>query len=354
MICSKCGAENPEESVFCNKCSTNLSGTIEQEHKPKWFGKRKKIILSCAILVIGIVVVAGIVSFINPVSAFKRNINNNKYTEATKIYDEKIKGNTDKENSVESFLKDDIAKIQKSFSEGKIDYNTAKTRLETINNTHLASSDVGSALDKINSLNNSRIAFTKAEEFLKNKDLVNAIKEYKNVISDDQNYEKAKEQITNNEKQYKEKVLKNAEDFANNKDYDKALGILSEALSVLPNDTDLIAKNSVYKKAQEDKLAAERKQKMDELKSKQELEVISTKVVPDYFSIDDQAQVILKNNTQKVIKNFNIGILMYDSNGYPLKSGTLAGDNQLFKGKAEAVNIQPGQSFGGSNAWNLY
>ncbi|WP_139314608.1 zinc-ribbon domain-containing protein, partial [Desulfosporosinus metallidurans] len=124
MICSKCGAENSEDSVFCNKCAANLSGVIEQEHKPKWFSNRRNIILSCSILVIGILVVVGIISFNNPVSVFKSNINNNKYVEATKTYDEKIKGNTDKEKSVNTFLKDDIAEIQKSFSESKIDYNT--------------------------------------------------------------------------------------------------------------------------------------------------------------------------------------------------------------------------------------
>jgi hypothetical protein len=45
---------------------------------------------------------------------------------------------------------------------------------------------------------------------------------------------------------------------------------------------------------------------------------------------------------------------MYDNNGYPLKSGIIAGENELFSGQAEAVNIQPGQSFGSGSAWNLY
>ncbi|MCO5385364.1 MAG: DUF5780 domain-containing protein [Desulfosporosinus sp.] len=349
MICSKCGAENSEDSVFCNKCATNLSGVIEQEHKPKWFSNRRNIILSCAILVIGILVVVGIISFNNPVSVFKSNINNNKYSEATKIYDEKIKGKTDKENSVNSFLKDDIANIQKSFSESKIDYNTAKTRLETISNTHLASSDVSSALDKINSLNNSRIAFNKAEGFLKNKDLVNAIKEYKNVIPDDQNYEKAKEQITNNVKQYKEQVLKNAEDSANAKDYAKSITLLKEAALLIPNDSDLAVKLSGYEKQLEEKLVAE-----------QQVTVESAKIVVQdstYKSLyPDMIQVILKNSSQKTIKNLNVGCLGYDKNGYPLKIKTqfsFSGADYEFVGNAPDVNIVAGGTFGGNNGWKL-
>lgn len=348
MICSKCGAENPENSAFCNKCATNLSGVIEQEHKPKWFSNRRNII---AILVIGIIVVVGIFSFNNPVSVFKSNINKNKYMEATKIYDEKIKGNPDKENSVKSFLEEDIAKIQKSFSEGKIDYNTAKTKLETISNTHLVSGDVKSALDKINSLNNSRIAFTKAEEFLKNKDLVNAIKEYKNVIlEDDKNYEKAKEQIESNVKQFKEQMLKNLEDLANTKDYDKALGILSEALAILPNDTDLIAKKSVYEKAQEDKLAAERKQKMEELVKNQEVSVQNIAINKDWID-DSYISITIKNNTNKVVKKYVVGWMGFDKNGYPVKTGWLSPDF-LKEGNAEA-NIQPGDTSGSDGGWEL-
>ncbi|WP_461612556.1 hypothetical protein [Clostridium sp. Marseille-QA1073] len=39
--------------------------------------------------------------------------------------------------------------------------------------------DVTNSIIKINNLNDSRIAFKKAEEFFKNNDLKNAIEEYK-------------------------------------------------------------------------------------------------------------------------------------------------------------------------------
>ena len=306
--------------------------------------------MACAALVILIFVVVEIVNFSNPVSAFKSNINNNKYAEATKIYNEKIKGDTEKENSVNSFLKDYITKIQKSFSEGKIDYDTAKISLETIRNTQLASSDVSNAMDKINALNNSRIAFSKAEEFLRNKDLANALKEYKKVIPDDSNYNKAKEQIANNEKQYKEQVLKNAEDFANNKDYDKALGILSKALSILPNDQDINAKNAVYQKLQDEKLAAERKQKMDELAKNQEVSVQNITINKDWLD-DYYISITVKNNTNKVIKKYVVGWMGFDKDGYPVKTGWLSPDF-LKEGYAEA-NIQPGNTYGSDKGWKL-
>ncbi|MDI3476639.1 MAG: hypothetical protein PWQ59_164 [Thermoanaerobacterium sp.] len=350
MICPKCNWDNAEGSVFCNKCGVNLSGAIQAKHNFKLFSTKRNIIMACAALVILIFVVVEIVNFSNPVSAFKSNINNNKYAEATKIYNEKIKGDTEKENSVNSFLKDYITKIQKSFSEGKIDYDTAKISLETIRNTQLASSDVSNAMDKINALNNSRIAFSKAEEFLRNKDLANALKEYKKVIPDDSNYNKAKEQIANNEKQYKEQVLKNAEDFANNKDYDKALGILSEALSILPNDQDINAKNAVYQKLQDEKLAAERKQKMDELAKNQEVSVQNITINKDWLD-DYYISITVKNNTNKVVKKYVVGWMGFDKYGYPVKTGWLSPDF-LKEGYAEA-NIQPGNTYGSDKGWEL-
>ncbi|KGR90180.1 hypothetical protein CD30_13100 [Ureibacillus massiliensis 4400831 = CIP 108448 = CCUG 49529] len=354
MICKKCKTENQEDSLFCNKCGASLSDDHAQEKEIKWYNKKKNIVLSATILIIAILILSVVFTFNNPVSAFKSNISNNDYEEANKIYTEKIKGDTEKENSILSYLEDEIANIQKSFIEGAIDYKVATTRLETIKKTNLVSSDISSAIREINNLNDSRIAFSNAEEFLKNNDFVNALKEYKKVIKEDTNYNKSQEQITNNEKKYKEQVLKDADSFAKNQDYEGALKIIKEALIIIPKDAELTAKDTVYQEAYDKKLATERKQKMDELKSKQELEVVGTKVVPDYFEINDQASVIVTNKTQKVIKYFEIGILMYDANGYPLKSGTLAGDDLLFKGKAESVNIQPGETFGNNSAWNLY
>jgi len=354
MFCSKCGTENSTDSGFCKKCGAPLSTGIESRHKNKWYRNKRKLLISLIMTIIVIIVVAGIITFNNPVSAFKQNITDNHPEEAMNIYNEEIKGKGDKEDKVHTFLKDEIGEIQKSYSDEKIDYTTAKARLDTIRSTQLVDRNVESALTKMDKLYYSRVAYKKAEEFSKNQDLLNALIEYEKVIKEDKNYDKAQEQLANNEKDYKKQVLTNVEEYVKNEEYGKAVNLLTDALTVLPDHADLLAKQSVYQKAQEDKLAVKRQKEMDELIANQELKVVGTNVVPDYFSINDQAQVIVKNNTQKVVKNFTVGILMYDSNGYPVKSGIIAGENELFRGKAEAVNIQPGQSFGSENVWNLY
>lgn len=371
MKCNKCDTENSDESVFCNKCGAKLLSNNEKEEKRlikikdrlklfrikdrlKIFNNKKNNIIMGSALIILIFIVSIIFYVNNPVSKFKSAIADNNQAEATTLYNEKIKGNSDKEKKINMYLKDEVSKIENSFIEDKVDYDKAKKILETIKNTGLISSEVNTTIDKINRVNDSRSAFKKAEEFIKESDYVNAIKEYKNVIQDDKNYEKAKKQIQDNKDKYKEQVLKDAEESANSNDYDKAVSLIKESTSIIENDSDLNAKLAVYNKKLDDKKAEERKEKIDQLKGKQEIEVISSSIVPDYFKLNDEAEIIVKNNTNKVVKKYTVGILMYDSNGYPLKSGTLAGGNELFQGKADSVNIQPGQSSGQNYVWNLY
>lgn len=363
MRCPKCHAENLEDSLFCNKCGEKLlkddAEILHQDNeseggKSNLFKNKKIIIPSTIVLALVIALVLVFLYLNKPMLQFEKNIKDNNYADAMSLYNKEIKGKSDRENDTLLFLKDEISKIQNSFKNKNIDYDKAEIRLETIKNTQLVTGEVNTALNNIKKLNDSRIAFAKAEEFIKKNNYVDGIREYLNVVEEDENFDVAQKQLEKIKGNYKNDILAKSEESANSEDFQTAVTLLKEATSIIPNDSDITAKLAVYEKKLEEITAQERKQKMDELKSKQELEVVGTRIVPDYFEINDQASVSVKNNTQKVIKYFEVGILMYDENGYPLKSGTLAGDDLLFKGKAESVNIQPGETFGNSSAWNLY
>jgi hypothetical protein len=90
------------------------------------------------------------------------------------------------------------------------------------------------------------------------------------------------------------------------------------------------------------------------LKKDQKLEIKSIEIVPDYFEINDNVSVVVENKSDKVVKEYAVGIALYDANGYPLKSGILAGEQYIFGGKAGDANIQPGKTYGSDKAWNLY
>ena len=363
MICGNCGAENQEDSLFCNKCGTDLSDAIDaniQEKKPKWYSKKKNVFLSIAVFIIAIIVISGIAFFNNPVSTFKSNINNNNYAEANKIYNEEIKGNTDRENSVLSYLKEEIADIQKGFLEGKVDFNSAKNRLETIKNTNLASNDVSGAMNEIKKINDSRIAFNKAEEFIKDKNFIDGIKEFSKVIEEDSNYGSAQKQIEQVKDSYKKDVLVRAEESATSKDYSDSVSLLKEASEIIPDDSEIIAKLSVYEKKFKEQEAAKRKQQVEKAKSEQLVIVESSKIVEQdarYKSLyPDMIQVIVKNLSDKTIKEMEVGSLGFDANGYPVKikgAFDFSGGSYEKIGFAADVNIVAGGRFGDDVGWEL-
>lgn len=363
MYCSKCGKENKKENSFCTQCGNKLladetnNNELESENKLRTntlrkknriYNKRKIVIIIITLIII-ISFVCGMVYANNPIISFKNQVENNNSKEANKIFANKIKGNKKNEKKVIDILDSNFKKIENLFENEKITYDEAEKRMEvikSINNTNNIGVNSNIPVAKISKLNNSRQSFKRGEEFIKKSDIENGIKEYKNVIKDDKNYAKAQEEIKKYIGQYKQDSLKRCEEYLNQENYNEAIKILTEANEIIGNDPELNEKINSYKKIEEEKVKETSKQN-------QELSVINCSVVPDYFKIEDEAKVIFKNNTNKVVKNFTVGILMYDANGYPLNSGVLAGEKQLFKGKAELVNIQPGGEYGYNSSWNL-
>ena len=200
----------------------------------------------------------------------------------------------------------------------------------------------------------------KAQEYLKTNDLFNALNELKKIIPDDKNYTKAKETIAKYEKQYKEELLKHVEYSINNKDYEKAVELLKEAIVIMQDDNDINVKLSICEKKLQQQKQEEKKKKIEELRSKQIVVVESAKIIeqdPRYKALyPDMLQAIIKNNSGKTIKKMEVGFLGYDENGYPMKikgKYDFWGGDYEFIGLAEDVNIVAGDIFGYDAGWEL-
>jgi tetratricopeptide (TPR) repeat protein len=359
MLCKNCGLELQEGSVFCNKCGKKVLLETDFTSSAKKVNRKVISIGIVGILIIGIFVAVFVV-FNNPFNKFKGAINDNKYAEASKIYSEKIKGNIESEKEAIEYLKSEIEGIKKSFIENKIEYNNAISKLETLQKTELVTSDISSAISEIKKLNDSRTAFKSGNEFLNSKNYKDAFKEFKKVIKEDENYSKAQEAISSSIKDYKTAVLVDAEDNANRAEYDKAISILNDSLIIIPNDSDISAKKASFEKLNEEKKTTERKKKMEEAKSQQLLIVENSKIAvqdTEYKSLyPDMLQVIVRNNSDKTVKNMDVSFLAYDKNKFPLKIKTefnISGGDFEFIGIADNVNIVPKASFGNNVGWKL-
>lgn len=366
MICPNCNSENQEGSLFCNKCGANLSVNGNERKgeglKPRinFLRNKNRVLIVSLVTLIAVSFVSFLIYFQNPMNQFKREIRNNNYSDAMIIFNKKLKGNSEKENQVRSFLEDELTKTKKLYVDNSLDFTKANSRLETIKNTGLLIDEVNAAKTDIENINNSRISYKKALEFEKGKDYIEAIREYKKVIKEDDNFLSAQKHIDGIAKSYKEDVLKNAKKSAKEKNYDKSVSLLKEASDVLTNDSDIIAKLSVYEKQLEEKNAAEKQKDIVKAMAEQLVEVESAKITvqdPQYKALyPDMIQVIVNNKSEKTIKNMQVGALGFDNNGYPLKIKTqlsLSGGDYEFVGNAEDVNIVAGGRFGDNVGWDL-
>lgn len=152
MIYTKCGSYIAENSSSCSKCeiNTNKKESINIIDKLKnFFRQHIKFGPICAILII-----ISIMLLIVATSQLKREIRNNKSTEAFRIYNEKIKGSKDGELEIINLLKADTNNIKISFAENKLEYNAAISKLSNIDDLGLVSEDIKKSKNSIIQLNN--------------------------------------------------------------------------------------------------------------------------------------------------------------------------------------------------------
>lgn len=336
MNCRKCNSELPEGSLFCNYCGTRISKTTSGK-----INSKKYIFMGSIIGAVVIIMLAGFWFIGNrSVSSFKSAVQGNQYEDAVQIYESKIRGDQKKESEVEAFLLDSIKQIKENFKANKINYIDASNQLKTIKKTDLLISEVNTAQSEIDKLNDSRTAMKKGEELLKNNNVKDAIMELAKVIEDDKvNYTKSQELIKETSIAYKNSILEEAQKFSSKQNYDEAILIIDEALIVISKDSDLIARKTVYEK-----------QKKEQLKNSQELSIVRLDTFTDWLD-DIHLSIVVKNNSNKVVKSYVVGWMGFDENGYPVKTGWLSPD-YLKEGNAE-TNIQPGNTYGENSGWAL-
>ncbi|WHX51069.1 DUF5780 domain-containing protein [Paenibacillus woosongensis] len=358
--CNNCGHELSDESLFCNKCGSKI-GVSNNNRKMFSLKNRKWLYLSSSLAVV--ILVAGVLYLVNsnPIHTFKKSIQESSYKDAIDIYNKEIKGNTKRETEVETYLESDLIKIQQDFENEKINFDNAISKINTIEKTKLLTSKVSEVQNKIISLNDSRIAFKAGNELIKSNNIKDALVELKKVSEDDsKNYEIANDLIEKSSSEYKNIILKNAEKAASNNKFEEALNEINQGLSVMQNDSDLIAKKSVYEKKKEEQIENERKIKMQEAKNKQEVIVEKASITiqsTEYKALyPDMIQVIVRNKSNKTVKNMVVVSLGFDSNGLPVKirnQYSSEGD-YAYEGYAENVNIVTNATFGKGKGWSIH
>ena len=260
---------------------------------------KKNVVFICIIISLVVVGIISINYFTNPVRKFKSSLENMNIETANEIYSTTSQY-TYKKN-MENILNEKLEKMLDDFISEKVDYEQVKQNFELFKD-----------ISNLEEIKQSKDYFEKAKAVEKN-DLVEAYKNYFKVIEkDSDNYKIAQKFIKSNKSNVKDIVLNDVEELIKNNDYIGAKEKLNGLNDLIENDNTIAEKfNEIEEKAT--------KQEIEKYKSTQEVTVESAVPCTQWYSSDISGiQVIIKNNTDKVVKNFDVGVLAYDENDYPL------------------------------------
>lgn len=322
-------------------------GNNKSNKKPKLI-----IFMSIIILILLITIFVVINHFTNPVTKFKKSLESNDITTMRKIYSN-IDDYNDKKN-IEKIFAQNLSETLDNYINDKLSYEDALNRLEQYDDLKGLKSYADASKKDLESVKKSKDKFLLGKENESNNDILNAIKNYSEVISlDKNNYQIAQDYIKSNSDNFRKSTFNEIDDLISNKDYISANNKLEELKQVFTNDDEIAKKsNEIKEKVKE--------QQIQEYKENQEVTVENTRIYiqhPTYKALyPDSIEVIIKNHTSKTIKNYNVSILAYDSNNYPLKVQTqynFGKANYEFIGMAENVNIISGATGGKNYGWSL-
>ena len=199
-------------------------------------------------------------------SSVLKAVDQGDYLEANQLYAEKVRGHMDLENEVEQGLETRIEEAITAYNREELSYDDARAVVERIERCDICSyATLADAYDRLNVLARSKNCYQAGEEAYEAADYKQAMEQYAQVSSEDQNFDAAQEKHTQARAAYRGAVLEEAAAEAEQADYDSALETLEAANLFLETDPELEAQIQKYRTEQADHQAAEILRQADEL-----------------------------------------------------------------------------------------
>ncbi|MDO5557769.1 MAG: DUF5780 domain-containing protein [Clostridia bacterium] len=306
-----------------------------------------------SIIIIFSIASVGIIKYLNnPLNQFINNIRNDNITKLGDNYNSITKYNDRKKAN--KYFQKYISDIIYLYIDNINNYEETKeiiNRFEKINGLSTFIKDASKNLEDVKL---SKEAFDTATKFELENNVLDAMIEYKKVTTiDSKNYEYAQKFISTNMNSLKEKTLNDIDSLVLSNDYISAKELITKLIEIFSNDQNIMKKSEeILNKAKE--------QEIKKYKNEQEIEVVSASIAiqsDKYKSLyPDMMVAIIKNNSNKTIKNYTVSILAYDINNYPLKikeSFSFSDAKYEFIGIGENENILPGATSKDNKGWKL-
>lgn len=273
MICKHCGKSILPKYKICPYCNNSLDSDSDdifsssQKKEPAYkvvtsqvqksiTTKQRKLkpqiknalIFSAAILVLVFVLsILGV--FKTKAQKVCDYLEKGNYDSAYNLYQEEFK---DKESPrLISALIDYMGEAYSDYTDDKISLEEISKSFETIKKMDIPKleSTIELIEEKIEGLSKSADYFKKGEKYYDEQKYDKAIKAYRKVVEDDENYETASLHLKKSIQNYRNSALSEASDLALNGSYSAAVDVLDTALDVLKKDELIEKRRDEYEKS---------------------------------------------------------------------------------------------------------
>lgn len=323
--------------------------------KDKILKNKKKIFLVGSIIIVLTLIISILLIINQPIRKYFKLIDKQKIDEAQIIYFDKIKNDSKMNDKLYNELKDRLYTIKDKFYKNEVMFEDTKKELDKYEKIEIIKDIYIEVKSYIENLNNSRNAYNNAIENEKNEDVINAVIQYNCIIEDDTNYQSARNKISELKEKCINKLLEETDQLANSNDFETAIEKINKISEIYSEDENLSNKKDEYTKQKIENEEKLKNEKIENLKNNQQVSVEKAYTFNDGYSIIlRRATVVIKNNTDKVIKDCTVGVLQFDDSGYPVEvKYSMYGEGNLFRGSEVSANIQPGKTYGNDRYWSI-
>ncbi|MFD2117198.1 DUF5780 domain-containing protein [Paenibacillus yanchengensis] len=326
--------------------------------------KKRNVVITTGGIAAVIVIVIAVVMKLGggPLKQFEQALEKQDFIAAMQVYEEKLKGDSKQEAAAKQVLQQQIKQVKTQFLNSSMSFEEVTSRLEGIQKSGLVASEAKEALEQMGLLHESREAFLAGEQHINKEQWQEALIALQKVIAADRtNYEQAQMWLTETRETYVAKVLADAEQLGQTEQYSEALQHIAEALKVLAEEEKLVAAQQSYTEkwqAQQEqaKLAQIETAKQAQLLSVEEA-ILVAQNTEFKMLYPDMIELQVKNNSEQSVKNFKVGIVAYDENGYPVTIKghlSLEDASYVLGGQANNVNLMPGKVYGENKGWAVH